>query len=65
MSTRIIQEEVQAPIEKGDSVGRFVAFVGENEANNVRYAAEDVPKAAVHVRIWRSVVNSVKGLFSS
>ncbi|HOB91689.1 MAG: D-alanyl-D-alanine carboxypeptidase family protein [Bacillota bacterium] len=66
VSTRIIQEEVQAPIEKGTVVGRFVAFVGENEANSVPvYAAEDVPKAAVHVRIWRSVVNFVKGLFSS
>lgn len=66
VSTRIVQEEVQAPVTKGSDVGRFVAFVGGSEANSVPVqAAEDAPKAAVHVRIWRSVVDLVKGLFNS
>jgi len=66
VSTRIIQDEIEAPVAKGTIVGRLAAFVGDKEVNSVPvYAAEDVPKAAIHVRVWRSIVGFFRGLLDS
>lgn len=64
VSTRIVQDQIEAPVAKGTRVGRFVATVGGQEVNSVPvYAADEVPRAGIHVRAWRAVVNWVKGIF--
>lgn len=66
VSTKIVQDQIEAPVAKGTRVGRFVAAIGGQEVNSVPvYAADDVAKAGIHVRAWRSVVNFVKGIFGS
>ncbi|WP_308366287.1 MULTISPECIES: D-alanyl-D-alanine carboxypeptidase family protein [unclassified Microbulbifer] len=61
----IIDGELEAPLEKGQPVGKVVVTLdGETVADIPAVAAEEVEKAGFFKRIWDSIKRFVMGLFS-
>ncbi|MGL6161353.1 D-alanyl-D-alanine carboxypeptidase family protein [Microbulbifer sp.] len=61
----IIDGELEAPLEKGQPVGKVVVTLdGETVADVPAVAAEEVEKAGFFKRIWDSIKRFVMGLFS-
>ncbi|MCC3144423.1 D-alanyl-D-alanine carboxypeptidase [Halanaerobium sp. Z-7514] len=53
-----IDDNLEAPLLKGDRIGRLVVYRGENEIGSVNIlASEDIDRANIFVRLWRSVFN--------
>ena len=53
-----IQENLVAPLLKGDRIGRLIVYRGEEEIGSVNIiASEDIDRANIFVRMWRSVFN--------
>lgn len=53
-----IDEKIAAPIKKGDVIGKKVIMLSEKKVDEVNIlATEDIKKANIFVRLWRSFVN--------
>ncbi|ADQ15407.1 D-alanyl-D-alanine carboxypeptidase family protein [Halanaerobium hydrogeniformans] len=53
-----IEENLEAPLLKGDRIGRLIIYRGEEEIGSVNIlASEDIDRANIFVRMWRSVFN--------
>lgn len=66
LTTEVVtRPDLAAPIAKGERVGDYIVYLGGREAFRVPvYAAEDVGRANLMVRAWRSVRDFVLGLAS-
>ena len=54
----ILNEDIKAPIKKGDVLGKNVLTVGGQKVGEVKLlATENIEKANIFVRLWRSFVN--------
>jgi D-alanyl-D-alanine carboxypeptidase (penicillin-binding protein 5/6) len=60
-----VQQEISAPIEKGQPLGRAVVRMasGEELGSTLAVAEADVPRANAIVRAWRAIVRFFSGLF--
>lgn len=60
-----IQQEISAPVEKGQPLGRAVVRMasGEELGSTLAVAEADVPRANAIVRAWRAIVRFFSGLF--
>ncbi|MGM0437630.1 MAG: D-alanyl-D-alanine carboxypeptidase family protein, partial [Bacillota bacterium] len=57
-----LNDEIKAPINKGDVLGQITVFKSEKEIGSVDIVAEeDIKKANILVRIWRSFGNWLGG----
>lgn len=60
-----LNEEIQAPIAKGDVLGKITILKNEEKVGTVNIVAEEkIKKANILVRIWRSFGNWLNRLFS-
>lgn len=66
VSTQIVAKaNLSAPIEKGQEMGELVVFLGDQEVVRTPvFAGEDVERANLLVRAWRSLRDFVLGLVS-
>ncbi|WP_227526198.1 D-alanyl-D-alanine carboxypeptidase family protein [Psychrobacter sp. FDAARGOS_221] len=59
-----ISDDIQAPVAKGQEVGRMIALVdGKSVASVPIVATEEIEKANIFKRAWQHVVQWVKNLF--
>lgn len=55
-----VNEDLSAPVEKGEIIGSYRAILDDREVNSVNIlAAEDIGRANIFVRLWRSFVGWV------
>ena len=60
-----IDDSLTAPIKEGEKLGELTVFNGDQALNKVNViAAEDIDKANIIVRIWRSIINFITGFFN-
>lgn len=60
-----INDSLTAPIKEGEKLGELTVFNGDRALNTVDViAAQDIDRANIIVRIWRSIVNFVTGFFN-
>jgi len=60
-----VNESLTAPIEKGGVLGKLTVYKGEEEISSVDVvAAEDIERANIFTRLWRSALNFIQGFFS-
>lgn len=61
----VIEEDLTAPINKGDILGKKIVYQEEEILGEVNLlAVEDVNKAGFFTRLWRSIINFLQGLFN-
>lgn len=60
----VLEKELQAPIHKGDVVGKlYYQLEGKDVAQYPLMALEDVEKGSIFSRLWDYIVLLFKGLF--
>lgn len=60
-----VNDSLKAPIEKGGVLGKLTVYSGDEEISSVNViAAQEIERANIVVRLWRSALNLVQGLFS-
>ena len=60
-----INESLAAPINKGETIGELTVYRGEEVLATVNVvAAEDIDRANIFVRLWRSLLAFVNGFFA-
>lgn len=60
-----VNDSLTAPIEKGGVLGKLTVYRGEEEISSVDVvAAEDIERANIFTRLWRSALSFIQGLFS-
>ncbi|MFW6295035.1 MAG: D-alanyl-D-alanine carboxypeptidase family protein [Halanaerobium sp.] len=60
-----VNDSLTAPIEKGGVLGKLTVYRGEEEISSVDIvASEDIERANIFTRLWRSTLSFIQGLFS-
>lgn len=60
-----VSDSLKAPIEKGGVLGKLTVYNGEEVVSTVDVvAAQEIERANIAVRLWRSAINFVQGFFS-
>ena len=60
-----VNDSLKAPIEKGGVLGKLIVYSGEEEISSVDVvAAQEIKRANIIARLWRSALNFIQGLFS-
>ena len=60
-----VKDSLKAPIEKGGVLGKLKVYSGEEEISSVDViAAQEIKRANIISRLWRSTLNFIQGLFS-
>ena len=60
-----VNESLKAPIEKGGVLGKLTVYNGDSVISTVDViAAQEIERANIVVRLWRSALNFVQGFFS-
>lgn len=60
-----VEDSLKAPIEKGGVLGKLAVYNGDKEISSVNVvAAEDIDRANIFVRFWRTILNFISGIFS-
>ncbi len=61
-----IKEDLKAPVQKGEILGRQVVIENGNIINSIDIiATEDVPRANIFLRLWRKFVNWIGSIITS
>jgi D-alanyl-D-alanine carboxypeptidase (penicillin-binding protein 5/6) len=60
-----VKDSLKAPIEKGGVLGKLTVYRGEEEVSSVDViAAENIDRANIFVRLWRTTLDFIQGLFA-
>ncbi len=60
-----VNDSLKAPIEKGGVLGKLTVYNGEEEISSVDViAAQEIDRANIIARLWRTTLNFIQGLFS-
>lgn len=60
-----VNDSLKAPIEKDGVLGKLTVYSGEEEISSVDVvAAQEIERANIIARLWRSALNFIQGLFS-
>ncbi len=61
----IIDDQLRAPIKKGEKMGELVVYRSEEKIGSVDVVAvNDIDRANIIVRLWRSLMSFVGGIFA-
>lgn len=60
-----LKDSLKAPIEKGGVLGELTVYRGEKEVSSVDViAVENIDRANIFVRLWRTTLDFIQGLFA-